>query len=243
MNIFQKIAGTLFPPYKFSVIRNEQGKLFSAIINSLPDEFREIKEQLTLARFMDLKDWVLFPDYKFVTMYYPGESLFRFKERGKNYKISGVTIFSKRTNKWEQIEILVHDNLINGLRVENSNYDLSEFDLSRIGNSNVSKADLIFPPGEIDKFYAKLPEGIKANLDPNRLEEIDFGNRLFYAFYDLEDGNYLAIDKKLNVYSLVHDARPMVKKMDVTFQSILDALTNGSFRKEQHLDERYGAKD
>jgi hypothetical protein len=46
MNIAQRILGTLFPPYKFSVIRKEKGKLFNAIINSLPEEFAEIKEQL-----------------------------------------------------------------------------------------------------------------------------------------------------------------------------------------------------
>ena len=66
---------------------------------------------------------------------------------------------------------------------------------------------------------------------------------MYYTFFDLEDGNYLAVDKKLNVYSLVHDARPMVKKMKVTFKSILDELASGSFQIEKHLDERYATKD
>jgi hypothetical protein len=122
-------------------------------------------------------------------------------------------------------------------------FTLSEFDLNKISNSNVIKNDFVFPPGEIEIFYEKLSQEIKTILDPNRLSEIDFANRMYYTFFDLEDGNYLAVDKKLNVYSLVHDVRPMVKKMKVTFKSILDELASGSFQIEKHLDERYAAKD
>jgi hypothetical protein len=165
------------------------------------------------------------------------------QKRGKNYKISGLTIFSKRTNRWEQIELLVQNNLICGLRITNSNYNLLEFDLNKISNSNVIKKDFVFPPSEIEIFYEKLPQEIKTMLDPNRLSEIDFANRIYYNFHDLEDGNYLAVDKKLNVYSLIHDARPMVMKMKVTFKSILDELAIGSFQIEKHLDERYAGKD
>ena len=243
MNIIQRILGTLFPPYKYSIIRKEQGKLFNTIINSLPVEFSEIKEQLAWARLMALSNWVLFPEYRFTAMAYSGESLFKLQKRKKNYKISGLTIFSKKTNKWEQIELLIQDNLIRGLRISNSNYDLSEFDLNKISNSNVIRNDFVFPPGEIEIFYEKLSQEIKTILDPNRLSEIDFANRMYYTFFDLEDGNYLAVDKKLNVYSLVHDARPMVKKMKVTFKSILDELASGSFQIEKHLDERYATKD
>jgi hypothetical protein len=114
-----------------------------------------------------------------------------------------------------------------------------EFDLNKFNSSDVIKSDFAFPTSEIDLFYENLPSEIKTILDPNRLSEIDFANRKYYTFYDLEDGNYLAVDKKLNVYSLVHDARPMVKKMKVTFKSILLELANGSFQIEKHLDERY----
>jgi hypothetical protein len=243
MNIIQRILGVIFPPYKFSVIRKEQGKLLNAIINALPEEFAECKEQLAWATLMGLSNWVLFPEYRFTAMAYAGESLFRLKKRGKNYNISGLRIFSKKTNKWEQIDLLVQDNLMRGLRITNSNYDLLEFDLNKISNSNVIKNDVEFPPDDIEIFYGKLPQEIKTRLDPDRLSEIDFVNRTYYTFHDLEDGNYLAVDKKLNVYSLVHDARPMAKKMKVTFKSILDDLANGSFQIEKHLNERYSEKD
>ena len=108
----------------------------------------------------------------------------------------------------------------------------------KIDNTNISKSSFAFPSSDIDTFYEELPENIKEKLDPNNLSEIDFANRIYYTFYDMEDGNYLAVDKKLTVYSLVHDARPMAKKMKITFGEILNDLANNKFDKEKHCEER-----
>jgi hypothetical protein len=76
-------------------------------------------------------------------------------------------------------------------------------------------------------------------LNPDDIFDIDFSNRTYYAFYDLEDGNYLATDKKLNVYSLVHDARPMAKKLKCSLADMLVDIEAKTFDKDKHLEERY----
>lgn len=243
MNIFQRILGAVFPPYKFSVIRKEQAALYTAIINALPDhQFAELKQQLEHSRLMDLRDWALFPGYKFVEKAYTRDGLRRLRKRGENYRVGGITIFSQKNGKEEQVELLISNNFITGLRITNSNYELSEFDLKKINPSNAIKETIDFPPDDLTVFYNNLPNDIKANLNENDLEEIEYANRTFYSFLDLEDGNYLVMDKKMNVYSLVHDAQPVIKKMNTTLQAILDKILNGTFDKQQHLDERYGAR-
>jgi hypothetical protein len=239
MNILQKTLGTVFPPYKFSVLRQEQAKLFKAIISALPDDFSEIKTQTFSGRLYGLDDWKLFPDFKFISMAYGGDTVFQYKRRGQNFKIAGLQIFSKRNNKFENIEILIQDNLIRGLKITHSAYQLNEFHLQKIKLDNVVKSDFAFPPSDIDVFYHGLDAAIKQKLNPNDLSEIDFNNRIFYSFYELEDGNYLAVDKNLNVYSLVHDAKPMAKRLKGSFIQILNDLQSNKFDKEKHLDERY----
>jgi hypothetical protein len=239
MNILQKIIGTVFPPYKFSVLRQEQAKLFTAIINSLTQEFNEIKKQTLSAKLMGFDNWKPFPDFKFVSLIYGGETVFKYKKRGQNYKISGLQIFSHLTNQFEPIEILIQDNLINGLKIETSQYKLSEFDLGKIKNKGVTKSTFTFPPTDIDIFYDSLDQEIKNRLNPDDLFDIDYNNRTFYSFCDLEDGNYLAVDKNLKVYSLVHDAKPMVTGIKISFADILDEIANNRFDKEKHLEERY----
>jgi len=239
MNAFQKILGTVFPPYKFSALRKERSKLFTSIISSLPDEYKQIRIQTLSSRFWGFDDWKPYPNFKFVTLSYKGETLSMYKKRGQNFKISGLEIFSRTNKKLEDIEILVQDNLVQGLKITNSDYLLSEFDLGQIINSNVSKSVFEFTPSEIDIFYNSLGQNIKDQLNPFDIFDIDFNNRTFYAFYDLEDGNYLAVDKNLNVYSLVHDARPMATRMKTSFSQILNDISEKHFVKEKHLEERY----
>lgn len=126
-----------------------------------------------------------------------------------------------------------------GLKITNSHYELREFDLGKITAGNVVKSEFIFPPNEIDIFYNSLDPAIKNLLSPSDLFDIDFNNRTFYSFYDMEDGNYLAVDKNLVVYSLVHNARPMVTKMKISFMEILNAIKDNRFDKVAHLEKRY----
>lgn len=239
MNILQKILGTIFPPYKFSILRQEQAKLFTAIINSLPEDFAETKKQTLSARLWGLDNWKLFPDFKFISLSYGGDTVFKYKKRGQNFKISGLQIFSNLTKQLEDIEILIHDNLVSGLKIKNSQYQLNEFDLGKINNTGVTKSAFTFPPSDIDIFYDTLDQEIKNKLKPDDLFDIDFNNRTFYSFCDLEDGNYLAVDKNLKVYSLVHDAKPMVTGMKISFSDILSEIADNKFDKEKHLEERY----
>ena len=95
-----------------------------------------------------------------------------------------------------------------------------------------------FPPSDIEIFYEKLDLNLKNKLNPDDIFDIQFNHRTYYAFYDLEDGNYLATDKKLNVYSLVHDATPMAKKMKCSLADILADIETKKFDKEKHLENR-----
>jgi hypothetical protein len=137
------------------------------------------------------------------------------------------------------VEFLINDNYLAGLKIDNSTYEIEEFDLNRIESKNLQRTPVDFPPSEIDLFYETLDDNVKSRLNPDDIFDIDFGNRTYYAFYDLEDGNYLATDKKLNVYSLVHDAKPMAKKLKYSLSDILGDIEKKTFDKDKHLEGRY----
>jgi hypothetical protein len=239
MNMIDKILGNLFPPYRFKMIRKEQNMIIRAVFDSLPSDFNDFKSQIQSLTFHGLSDWNLFPDYKFVYLSYPGNTIYDYKKRGLNYKISGIEIFSKRTKKYESIEILVNDNLLSGFKISNSDYSLDELDLNNIKAENAIKSNFDFPPNEVDLFYDSLDSKIKSMLNPDDIFDIDYNNRTFYAFYDLEDGNYLAVDKNQNVYSLIHDAKPAATKLKYSFIEILTDITEGRFDRDKHIDDRY----
>jgi|GEM_PF-608528 hypothetical protein len=239
MGIIQKTLAAIFPKRKAVVILNEQKELFNAIINALPDEFSDVKAQAENNNFLGFKNWSLHPDFKYTEITYPGENYFKYKKRGRNSKISGLTIFSKTNKKFEEIEILLWDNLIWALKISHSNYDLKEFDLSSIKGKNAIEVNFEFPARQVDLFYDSLDEHIKQKLDYNDVLDIDYFGETFYTFCELEDGNYLAVNNTLEVYSIVHDAEPMLLKMEIPFIDILEQLASNQFDKEQHLDKRY----
>lgn len=239
MNLIDKIFGMLFPPYQFKITRKEQKMILRAVIDSLPKDFDEFKFQISTLTFHGLSDWSLIPDYKFVYFSYPENTLNDYKKRGINYKISGIEIFSKKTKEYEHIEILVNDNLLSGFRISNSDYSLYELDLKKINAKNAVKSNFDFPPNEIDLFYDSLDCKIKSMLNPEEIFEIDYNNKTFYAFYDLENGNYLAIDKNQSVYSLIHDAKPAITKIKCSFEDILVDVIAGKFDKDKHMVERF----
>jgi hypothetical protein len=72
MTGLQKIIGRIFPPYKFKVQRQEWTTLVDRLINGLPENFNELKEQRRRTNLLNLSDWVLFPGFKFMTIGYPG---------------------------------------------------------------------------------------------------------------------------------------------------------------------------
>ena len=239
MKALQKLIGQIYRPYKFKVQRRELTHLLNALVDSLPDDYRELKEQRQSTNVLALRDWTLFPGFKFIVTAYPGTTLDDFKKRGRNYKLSGLRIYAKKLSDYVDVDFLIHDNYLSGLRIERSDYQLEEFDLKNIQSEKLERTPVEFPPSEIDLFYEKLDDSLKSKIRPEDIFDIDFNNRTYYVFYDLEDGNYLAIDKKLNVYSLVHEARPMAKKLKCTLAEILSDIETQQFDKDKHLEERF----
>ncbi|PAM91587.1 hypothetical protein B4N84_27670 [Flavobacterium sp. IR1] len=237
--MLQRILERFFPKNNADKILEDQEKLFNAIINALPHPLNDIKIQLKENNFYGFKNWELHSDFKYVEITYPEENYFKYKKRGKNRKISGLQILSKISNRHEDIEILLWDNLIWALKISNSKYEAKEFDLTAIKNTACTVTNFEFPATEVDLFYDKLDLDIQQKLDYNDVLDIDIDGKIFYTFHDLEDGNYLAVDENLIVYSLVHDAKPSEYKMDVTFKEILNKISNKEFDADAHLDFRY----
>lgn len=241
MNILQKTLSAIFPKLKSSSVLKDQEKLFKAIINSLPNELSDIKIQAESNNFHGFKNWSLHPDFKYIEITYPEENYFKYKKRGRNFKISGLSIFSKVKQRTEEIEILLWDNLIWALKISHSNYELSEFDLASVKGKNAVVSNFDFPARRADIFYDNLSDDIKERLDYNDIFDEEYDGKILYSFHALEDGNSLAVDEDLNVYSIVFDTANdnMISKMETSFLQILDDIAANRFDEEKHLEERY----
>ncbi len=239
MNIYQNLIGTIFPSYKRNLIRQEENNFFSAIVDALPESLADIKLSSKSGKLLGLNNWELYKGFKFATASLSEKALLENKKRGQNFKISGISVFSKQNNNFVDVELLVKDNFVSAIKTSNDNFQISAFDITKINVEKVTKIPFEFPPDDIDIFYNSLDKDIQERLNLNEIFDIDFNGKTYYVFYDLEDGNYLAVDKNQKVYSLVHDAKPMAKTMKCNFNEILNEISENKFNKEKHLDERY----
>jgi hypothetical protein len=56
MTLLQKLIGRIFPPYKFKVQRQEWTVIVDSLINALPDDFGDLKEQRR--RYATHRQWL-----------------------------------------------------------------------------------------------------------------------------------------------------------------------------------------
>ena len=129
MNLFQRLIGTIFPPFKYKLEREGNEKLVSNIINKLPATYAFLIEQKKVTRTQYLSERPDIPGFKFIGQFYPEESLRKYTDKSKNFKLSGIQLYSKRSKDFEDVQLLINDGHISGIQISNSNYDFFEFDL------------------------------------------------------------------------------------------------------------------
>ncbi|WP_136467767.1 hypothetical protein [Flagellimonas onchidii] len=132
-----------------------------------------------------------------------------------HFFIDGITVWNKKSNDFQQIRLRFSNNIIQGIDVENPTKFHRNFDLNKVGKESIKIEDL--PIGENpDK---KIAEKILKSLTKEQIElleleytfEIEFEEKFFYTILDMEDGNYIATDKKGKIYRLNHDHQERVK--------------------------------
>ncbi|MEQ9376635.1 MAG: hypothetical protein RIG68_15720 [Imperialibacter sp.] len=211
----------------------------SSIFNALPAPYQFLADQERQTKTFYLSDHPGAPGFKFVSLSYPGDSLKLFIDKTKNFKLSGILLFSNLTKHFEAVDVLIHNGLIEGLRISNSDYRADEFDFNQINVDRLTESEFAFQPSEADLVFNSLDKKNQIRIDQQSFMDIQVGNRTYYTIYDLEDGNYLGIDKKQNVYSLVHDATPASKLMNCSLDEILTTILSGEFDASKHLADRY----
>ncbi|MGX1928299.1 hypothetical protein [Flagellimonas sp. 2504JD4-2] len=126
-----------------------------------------------------------------------------------HFYIKGIAVWNRKNNDFKQIRLHFSNNSIQGIDVENPTKFHRNFDLNKIRKEFIEIENL--PIGENpDK---KIAEKILKSLTKEQIElleleytfEIEFEEKLFYTILDMEDGNYIATDKKGKIYRLNHD--------------------------------------
>ncbi|QJD09376.1 hypothetical protein MY04_05570 [Flammeovirga sp. MY04] len=130
------------------------------------------------------------------------------------FNLTGISVLNKQENMYQPIKLYYQSDGLTKIEITNPEYFHRTFDLNKI-----QKRDIELEHLEKENPDRKTAEKILKSLSKEQIDlldldntfEIDFDEKLFYTILDMEDGNYVAVDKKGKVYRLNHDHVERVK--------------------------------
>jgi len=130
------------------------------------------------------------------------------------FNLTGISVFNNKEKLYQPIKLYYQSDGLTQIEVDNPEYFHRTFDLDKIQKSSIELEHL-----KIENPDRKIAEKALKSLTKEQLElleldytfEIEFEEKLFYTILDMEDGNYIAVDKSGKIYRLNHDHKERVK--------------------------------
>ena len=131
-----------------------------------------------------------------------------------NYYLTGISILNKNTKRYQPIVLFYQSDGLTRIEIDNPQYFHKNFNWNQIQKNQIKlkKIKIENPDKKIAEMALRsLSENQIKLLDLDYTFEIEFGENSFYTILDMEDGNYIAVDKKGKIYRLNHDHAERVK--------------------------------
>lgn len=132
------------------------------------------------------------------------------------FNLVGVSVLEKKTKKYTPIKLGYLHDALNVIEIESPKQFHRIYDLNntKIGRIEIKHIKLENPEKAIVLKILNEIENEKLRfLDLENTFEIQIDKQLFFTIIDMEDGNYIAIDKEKKIYLLNHDQKIKVKKI------------------------------
>ena len=131
-----------------------------------------------------------------------------------SYYLSGISVFNNKQKGYRPLRLYYQSDTLTRIEVENPEYFHKEFDLTKVQKSKIELEHLKKenPDRKVaERALGSLSEKQLELLDLDYTFEIEFDEQLYYTILDMEDGNYIAVDKKGKIYRLNHDHKERIR--------------------------------
>lgn len=184
------------------------------IAELLEIEMPEIKTVIRLSKVYGIS-FILKPNGIYISRGYNPK---QFENINRNHKtcfnLKGISVWKKKENIFQPIKLYYQSDGLTRIEIDNPEYFHKTYNLDKIHKGEIELEHL-----KIENPDQKTAEKILKSLTKEQIElleldytfEIEFQENFYYTILDMEDGNYIAIDKKGKVYRLNHDHERMVK--------------------------------
>jgi len=140
---------------------------------------------------------------EFVSFFPNPEMISRFEnKKAGGYKMAGLKVYDTVGEKLLNYSIYVFDGLISGYLIEGNNrkyiIDVNQIDVTAFRKVRIDNKDF-------DELTKSLDEKEVKFLNPGDVYKIPLKGKSYYHIFDLEDGDFVAIDTEKVIYRITHD--------------------------------------
>lgn len=133
-----------------------------------------------------------------------------------NFDLYGLKVFNKKRKEYENITLFFSDNLLTLIEIENPEKFHKTYDYTKLQIGEVK-----IKPVSFENLDTKIARDILKNVSKDKLNQLEIENaieiecdeNLYYTILDMENGNYIAVDKNEKVYRLNHEHIEKIKKI------------------------------
>ena len=212
--------------------RKTKKKHIEQLENNITELLKSELPQLKVAFDISKPKGIKFNNQQNQILISRGYSVEVYEELELNHKsyfnLKGVSIFNRKSNKYEPISLDYFYNTLSSIRVKDPCYFHKNFDLNDIKASKIKVKNLDDEKSEksiILGLLEPLKDNELANLELDSSIEIELDGKLYYTILDMEDGNYIAVDEKKQIYRLTHDSievTELIAKSPIEFYKLFE---------------------
>lgn len=188
----------------------------------LKTDVPEIKEALELSSKIYSIHFSKKPSGIWLSRAYKQENL---RVQKNNFDLYGLKVFNKKRKEYEDITLFFRDNLLTLIEIEKPEKFHKIYDYSQL-----QIGELKIKPVSFENLDTKIARDILKNVSKDKLKQLEIENaieiecneNLYYTILDMENGNYIAVDKNEKVYRLNHEHIEKVKKISNNIDDFFD---------------------
>lgn len=194
-------------------------------------DFPEIKEVLELSIKLSSIQFMKKPCGIYLSHGYSTKNYQKINPEHKtNFDLFGLEVFNNKLNEYEEIVLFFQNGTLSLIEVKNPKKFHKTYDYTKLRIGKLRKKEVSFENQDKKITQEILKNVSKVKLNQLEIEdtiEIEYNQNLYYTILDMENGNYVAVDKTGKVYRLNHEQTEKVKKISNTIDEFFD-LYNGS---------------
>jgi len=220
--------------------KNDIQKLEENIVMLLANDFPEVADNYlhwTFSTAGQLADKTMYILHQSTDNFYYEQNRAKHK---KHFFLTGVEVLNKQTGAYIPMRLTISNNLIQNISLPLNTTLRTEYELSKLRINNLHKEDFILKNTDeikLKKILSNVSEEQKNLLEIEDTIEIELDEKYYYTIVDMEDGNYIAVNKRGNVFRLIHDHEEPAKKIFQNVQKLMESYSGDKYELQKYLEQ------